>query len=221
MLLVIGGIVAAGFFGASAFKGYVDELKDPAARAVKAAEILGAEQLPEGYTAHFFLHVPWLFDIVVASDTEPVVFEDDEFELESSTVGQHLLVYFAMPMGSMDHDEFERMLRGESNSEGVQTDIDLEIDPGEELARGSFELGRQELSYVAFSGELELDDGDVEGIYSQMLIDCPGDDVNRAAVWFQRGGERISPDDLIETDGTPADEDTLRQFMGQFDVCLP
>ncbi len=219
VLLVIGGLTIAGFFGVSKFKGYIEDMKDPEARSAKAAEILGAEQLPEGYTAHIFLRIPWVVDIVMASDSEPVVIEDDEFELESAAIGEHLLVYFSLRMGNMDHEDFERMLRGERSADGVKTDIDLEIEPGEELGRGSFELGRQELSYVAFTGELQLDDGDVEGIYSQVLIDCPGDKVTRAAVWFQRGGERISQEDLIETDGTPADEETLRRFMDHFDVC--
>lgn len=220
VLLVIGAVVAAGFFGASAFKGYVEDMKDPEARSAKAAEILGAEELPEGYTAHVFLSIPWVVDIVMASDTEPVVIEEEnEFELDSNAIGEHLLVYFSMAMGSMDHDDFERTLRGEPSEDGVTTDIDLEIDVGEELGRGSFELGRQELSYVAFTGELQLDDEDVQGIYSQVLIDCPGDNVTRAVVWFQRGGETIDPQDLIETAGTPADEETLRGFMGHFDVC--
>ncbi len=220
VLLAIGGLVAAGFFGVSAVKGYVETMKDPAARATRAAEILGSGELPEGYTAHIFLHIPWLIDMVVASDSEPVVFEGDDFELESDAIGQHLFVYLLLPRsGSMDHDDFERMLRGESQSEGVNTDIDIDIESDQELSRGSFELGDQKLSYVGHRGELDLDDGDVEGIYSQVLIDCAGDDLTRAAVWFQRGGERIAPDDLTETDGTPADEETLRRFMDHFKVC--
>ncbi len=57
----------------------------------------------------------------------------------------------------MDHDELEGMLRGESPSEGVETDIDLEIESEPELSRGSFTLGRQELSYVGHLGEMDLD----------------------------------------------------------------
>ncbi len=220
VLMAIGGIVAAGFFGVSAVKGYVEDMKDPTARTAKAAAILGTEQLPEGYTAHLFLHIPWLFDMVVASDSEPVVIEDDDFELESDAIGEHLFVYLSLPQSAdMDHDGFERMLRGESHSDGVNTDIDLEIESDQELSRGSFVLGDQELSYVGHRGELDLDDGDVEGIYSQVLIDCPGDDVTRAAIWFQRGGERVAESDGFEIAGTPADEDTLRRFMGHFDVC--
>ncbi len=220
VLMAVGAMVAAGYFGVSAFKGYVDDMKDPLARTTRASEILGAERFPEGYTAHLFLRIPWLVDMVVASDSEPVAIgEDDDFELESNTVGQHLFVYLAIRGSDMDHDELERMLRGESSSEGVQTDLDLELESEQELSRGSFELGNQELSYVGHYGELDLDDGDIDGIFSQVLIECPGDDLTRAAVWFERGGERVAETDGFEIIGTPADEDTLRRFMDHFDVC--
>ncbi len=215
--LGIAAVVAAGYFGASAVKGYVEDMKDPEARAAKAGEILGAERLPEGYTAHLFLHIPWLFDMAVLSDSEPVVIEDDEFEFESDAIGQHLFLYFALRKSRMDHDDLEQMLRGESTSDGVKTDIDLEIESDEELSRGSFELGAQRLSYVGHRGELDLDDGDVDGIYSQVLIECPDADLTRAAVWFQRAGEAAGQGTGVA--GTPADEDALRRFMDHFNLC--
>ena len=217
--LVIGAVLVAGYFGASAFKGYVEDMKDPAARSAKAGEILGSEQLPEGYTAHLFLHVPWLIDMVILSDSEPLAVEGDDFELESGAVGDHLFVYFALPRADLDHQELTDMLQGKAHAEGVKTDIDLELESDRELSRGSFELGRQQLSYVGHLGELDLDDGDVEGVYSQVLIDCQDNESTRAAVWFQRGGERVSDSDRVEISGTPADETALSAFMAHFDVC--
>ncbi len=214
--LGIAAVVAAGYFGTTAVKGYVEDMKDPAARAARAAEILNAGELPAGYSALLFLHIRWLFDMVVLSDSEPLVLEGEDFDLESDAIGQHLFLYFALRKKSgMDHDELERMLRGQSTSEGVQTDIDIEFESDEELSRGSFELGAQQLSYVGHRGEIDLDDGDVDGVYSQVLIDCPDDDMTRAAVWFQRQDEP-GPETPA---GTPADEDELRRFMGHFDLC--
>ncbi len=215
--LGIAAVVAAGYFGASAFKGYVEDMKDPETRANRAGDILGTERLPEGYTAHLFLHIRWLFDMVVLSDSEPVKIEGEDFELESEAVGQHLFLYLKVRDSGTNHDELEQMLRGESTSEGVKTDLDLELESDEELGRGSFELGAQRLSYVAHRGELDLDDGDVDGIYSQLLIECPGDDLTRAAVWFQRGEEDDSAP--VAAGGTPADEEELRRFMSHFDLC--
>ncbi len=215
--LMIGGVVAAGFLGFSSFKGYVEDMKDPTARTAKAGEILGAARLPEGYTAHLFLRVPWLLDVVVLSDGEPMVVEDEDFELESDAIGPHTFVYFFLRKSGMDHGELERMLRGDSHDERVKTDIDLEFESDQELSRGSFELGEQQLSYVSHRGEMELDDGDVEGIYSQIIIDCPGDSLTRVAVWFQRDDE--DAETVTPSAGTPADEETLRRFMDHFDVC--
>ena len=71
VVLAIGGFVAAGYLGVSAVKDYVEDMKDPTVRAAKAAELLGAKQLPEGYPAHLYLSVPWIIDMVLASDSEP------------------------------------------------------------------------------------------------------------------------------------------------------
>ena len=54
VMLVIGAIVAAGFFGFSAVKGYVEDMKDPSARGAKAAKILGSRAASRGlYGASF------------------------------------------------------------------------------------------------------------------------------------------------------------------------
>ena len=215
--LAVGGMVAAGFFGASAFKGYVEDMKDPIARSAKASEILGAEQLPEGYVAQLYFQIPWLLDVVVLSDGEPMEVVDDEFELETETLGEHTFVYFFLRQRGIDHDELERMLRGDSHGEGNRVNMDFEFDSDRELARGSFEVGDQKLSYVSHRGELELDDGDIEGVYSQVLIECPNDDLTRVAVWFQRDDDGEASG--AAEDDSPTDEAALRRFMVHFDVC--
>ena len=63
--LAVGALIGAGYVGTSAVKDYVESMKDPAARAAKASEILGAGQLPEGYAAQFYLRIPWVLDMVV------------------------------------------------------------------------------------------------------------------------------------------------------------
>ena len=216
--LAIGAAVVAGYLGVSAFKGYIEDMKDPAARGVKAGEILGASRLPEGYTAQLFLRVPWLVDMVVLSDGEPMVVQGEGFDLESEAVGEHLFVYFKLRKKRMDEEEVERMLRGDSTSDGVKVDIDIQVESDEELARGSFALEPQRLAWVAHRGELDIDHDALEGIYSQVIIDCPGDDLTRVAIWFQRDDEdREGTADLA---GSPADEAALRGLMGHFNVCV-
>ncbi len=223
--ILIGAVVVAGYFGVSEFKDYLSDLKDPASRSAKAAEILGASRLPEGYVGQLFVRIPWFFDMVVLTDGEPMaIAEEDDVDLDAAAIGEHLFLYVELRSKRMDDEEIDRMLRGERTSDGVQADVGIELDPDEELARGAFELEPQSLRWVAHRGEIELDD-DLPGIYSRMIIDCPADDRTRVAVWFQRQPEEPgeatadlagSPAGLA---GTPADEAALRRLMGHFNVC--
>ncbi len=224
--LVIGGMVAAGYYGVSSFQGYIEDMKDPASRAARAAEILGAEQLPEGYTAQFYFRIPWFLDMVMLSDGEPMVIEGEEdVELESDSVGEHMFMYFKVRTERMDDEDIERMLRGESTSEGVRTDLGFEFDPEEELGRGELEIGKQHLAWVAHRGEIDFEDGDMEGVFSQLIVDCPGKEMTRVAVWFRRDPEDpdVEEDPGVEMApdlaGGPADPQALESFMSHFDLC--
>ena len=216
--LVIGGVVAAGYFGVTSFKGYLEDMEDPARRTARASEILGSANLPEGYSAQLFFRIPWFLDLVVLSDGQPMVVEDDGIDLEADAIGEHLFTYFKYHKGKMDEDDIERMLRGDRSAEGVKTDLGFELESEEEISRGSFEIEEQRLAYVAHRGELDFDDGGMPGIYSQMIIDCPGDEVTRVAVWFRRDPE--DAEEPSELTGSPADEQALRSFMGHFNVCI-
>ena len=215
--LAIGAVVVAGYFGVSAFQGYVEDMKDPAARSAKAGEILGSSRLPEGYTAQLFLRVPWVFDMVILSDGEPATLENEDLDLDDESFGEHAFFYLNLRQGKMDEEEVERMLRGDPIKEGVRVDVGLEADSHEELSRGSFEIAPQRLSYVAHRGEIEFENRPLEGIYSRVLIDCPGDELSRLAIWFQRQGEDA---EKLPVPGSPADEAALRQFLAHFNVCV-
>ena len=216
--LVIAAVVAAGYFGVSAFKGYLSDLKDPASRTARAAEILGASRLPEGYVGQLFVRIPWVFDMVILTDGEPMtIVEEGDADLDAAAVGEHLFLYVKLRSKRMDDEEIDRMLRGERTSDGVRADVGIELDPDEELSRGAFELPPQSLRWVAHRGEIELDD-DLPGIFSRVIIDCPSDELTRVAVWFRRDPEEpaAAPSDLA---GSPADEAALAELMGHFNVC--
>lgn len=216
--LVIGAVVAAGYFGVSAFKGYLSDLKDPASRSLKAAEILGTSRLPEGYVGQLFLRIPWVFDMVILTDGEPMeIAEEDDVDLDAATIGEHLFLYVKLRSKRMDEEEIDQMLRGERTSDGVRADVGIELDPEEELGRGAFDLEAQSLRWVAHRGEIELDD-DLPGIFSRVIIDCPADELTRVAVWFQRQAEDAG--DTPDLVGTPADESALKELMGHFNVCV-
>ncbi|MEM7583151.1 MAG: hypothetical protein AAF560_07210 [Acidobacteriota bacterium] len=219
VLLMIGSVVGAGFFGVSAVKDYVEDMKDPESRAAKARELLGASQLPEGYFAQFYVRIPWVFDLVVLSDGEPAVMKDDSMELQDENFGERAFIFFTIRQGKMDENDVDDMLQGRRTNDGVEVDVGLEVAADEELASGAFDVGPQRLKYKSHRGEVSLDGKPVPGIYSRILFDCEGDTLTRAAVWFQRAPEAESAEALA-IPGSPADEAALRQFLGHFNVCV-
>lgn len=225
--LAIGGMIAAGYLGVSGFESYLTDLKDPAARTARAAEILGASRLPEGYVGQLFVSIPWFFDLVILSDGEPMVIADEaDADLDAATVGDNLFLYFKIRSDEADDEDIDRMLRGERTSDGVQADIGIELDPDEELGRGAFELEPQSLRWVAHRGEIELAHEDLQGIYSRVIIDCPRDARTRVAVWFRRDAEEAAAaaaglaGSAAGLAGTPDDEVALKELMGHFNLCV-
>lgn len=219
VLVAIGAFVAAGYFGVSAVKDYVEDLKDPAARAVKAAELLGTPQLPEGYAAQIYLRIPWVLDLVILSDGAPTVPEDDDFDFDPEHITRYAFVYFALRQGTMDEEEIDDMLRGRRAQGNVKVDVGVEVESEEEVARGEFEIESQRLRYVAHRGEVSFGGDAVPGTYSRLLIECPGDQLTRVALWFERQPQVIGGIDTPAAPGSPADEEALREFMGHFDLC--
>ena len=218
--LVIASIVGAGIFGTSLFKDYIEDMKDPASRAAKATEILGASQLPDGYTTHLYFKLPWVFDIVILSDGKPAEISEDGFELKAENFGEHLFIFFVLRQGRMSEDEIDDMLAGRNQGDdGVNVDVGVEVDSTEVLGKGDFDIASQRISYVAHRGRVSLDRERIPGIYSRILIDCPSDSLTRAAVFFARDPETSEGSRTLEIPGSPADEAALREFMEHFNVC--
>jgi hypothetical protein len=245
MGLVVLAVVGAGFWGFTTFKGYVDDIKDPAARAAEVEKILGADELPEGYYAHFFFRVPWIMEMAILSDRPVREMTEEELEgydpLDSEEVGDHLFMYFSVR--GDEKQEFESIFEdGGGKPGGMEFDLGSSFEPREKLGEGSFEIGPQKIRYVTHRGEMVTEDHRrLDGIFANMLIDCPpgGGDRTRFALWFAREPkpaaataeaeptpveespvETAPPEaSTLELAGTPADEAALRDFMGHFSVC--
>ena len=215
--LVVGAFLVAGYFGVSAFKGYIEDMKDPASRNARAGEMLGISEFPEGYTAQLFVRVPWVFDMVILSDGDPAAVTDDNLDLDADSFGEHVFFFLTLRKGKMGEEEVEKMLRGDPIAEGVRVDFGLRADSAEELARGSFETPPQRLSYVSHRGEVEFENRPLSGIYTRVLVDCAEDELSRLGIWFQRRGE---DDEALPVAGSPADENALRSFLGHFNLCV-
>ena len=217
-------VAGAAFFGVSMFQGFVEDIKNPAVQAEKARELLGTERLPEGYRARMVLRVPWVFDAAILSDgPEPAATEDlEDFQpLGGEHLGAHAFIYLAVRRGAVDGD-LDSVFDGRRRSGGSHVDLGSDFESREELSRGRFELDPGEVEYAAHRGELTTEDGHrVDGVYSQMEIDCPGDSKRRFAVWFERAPEDAGGDGAaLDIAGTPADEEALRDFMSHFELCM-
>lgn len=210
-------VVGAGMFGASLFKGYVEDLEDPARRNGRILTMLGAESLPEGYHGQMFFSIPWVLDMAILSDGEPADLKEDQ-NLDLGELGEHAFLYLAIrDMGDARSDT-EALWRGED----VDTQVDLDFRSRRELGRGEFEVPPQSIRWVAHAGEFKGDHGrEVEGIYTVLLIDCPERDelVRRAYFWSRRDLETIVEGDQPDLTGSPADPEHLHGFLGHFDFC--
>ncbi|MCB1033961.1 MAG: hypothetical protein KDD47_09030 [Acidobacteria bacterium] len=191
------------------------ELKDPEARADEVREILGVEQLPEGYNAVLGVKVPWIMEFAILSDRE-VSLDDDDDDL-----GDRAFIYFQFLRGKNDEPELRDFFEGRSDDARVlkKHGIDIDVDVEEILGRGVVAVRGGEALYVATRGGLEGKKHDGEGISSIALVQCPGDHRLRVAIWHTPEPETGPTPEAAPLTGTPADAATLERFLGQFSFC--
>lgn len=246
-VLAVVAAVGAGWLGFSRLKGYVEELEDPVLRAERVRELLGAEELPPGYHAMFFLRVP-LVAVIVALSDDPRAAESydrvDELEDEPGLPGQHFFFYvrYRFDFDRSDGAGFDTIERVEGGSEIQLDNVEgMELISDRQLGEGTLEIGRQTIRYQAHLGATLDDDGQREdGVFSLLEIDCPKSRQQRFAVWFEHrerepviaapeadGGPIVEAaadapgDGEPEIAGSPADPEALADFMGHFDLCAP
>lgn len=73
LLLVAAIIGGALFWGAQAMKQFAESMDDPALRRAKALEVLGADELPPGYSAEVGIEIPLVMRFALISDAPPAV----------------------------------------------------------------------------------------------------------------------------------------------------
>jgi hypothetical protein len=209
--LLIFGTVAAGFLGVASFQGYLEDMSDPIARNERALEILGAEAMPEGYTAQLYFTLPRLVSIVFLTDGEPIQgILDDDTELTDAQMGEHLFAYISVWDKEKKLDPFH-----ETSSGQVRVDAGVRVRSLEELGEGTFDFRDSAVRYQSHRGELITDQGKVfEGLYSTLQVDCGDFDRHaRFALWFY---QTTATDDPT---GTPVEAGAIESFLEPFDFC--
>jgi hypothetical protein len=228
-ILALLGIGGCFFFGWRFAQDMQETMSDPVAREAKVRELLGYDDLPEGYLPGFAFSVPFIMDMAAVGDRD--LGSGDRMNVETDDVFEERgFLYFRMRrFGSLDDVE------GES---------DYDFDAEEELSRGEIEAAGARVEYTAQRGTSYAGDQPIPSIAAEMRFDC-GDRYHRFGVWFVRigadeeGVEAEAAEAQVEADaevvaeaeveateepepdytGTPADEDALRAFLDHFDVC--
>jgi hypothetical protein len=188
--------------GLSAARNFEAGFSDPDVRDSAVRELLGTETLPEGLHPLGAVTVPFFAEVAVLSSRpqsgEPVVEEGDQ-----------LFLYF----------QASRWMTEMIGDEGMMETSGVDVDREELIAEGEIRLPHYRFDWSSYRGELEIDQGTVEGIVASMRIECfTGPARFRIALWLTPEPPSVEGQEPDFT-GTPADPDALRTLMAQLDPC--
>lgn len=218
-LLVAGGVI---FVGKHVFDGMRAGIEDPEVRAARVKEVLGCEELPEGYYPGISISIPFAMEMASMGDkelpnTEGMDREEMEGEIARAFFGRNGFLYFKIRSGGSDRSR-EEMTR--------EMNIDMDVSVRRELANGTVEAGGGEVTYVAHLGHVGRQGDQLLAIINEMVITCLESPYARKALWFEGVSEeldgRLSPTEpIVEEDlvGSPADPEAVKAFLDHFDLC--
>jgi hypothetical protein len=247
-VLTVIAVVGLGMAGYRWTRGLVESLEDPDARDAKVREILGAEKLPEGYYAAMGMEVPWVTEIAIISD-RPVHFERQDphsldIDLKDESFGDEVFMYLGTRAFSNKEKDIERFFAGRQmqsmqNNTGGSRVRDTEL-----LREGEIEVRGTPVRYRIDRGRIDLESGETEGRGVRLRFRCADSGWVHLGIWsgpaapFYRGLHETTPGRPPEAGleavapeareatrepgpvtGVPADEASLREFLGHFDIC--
>lgn len=221
--LIAGILLAAGLAAFAVFayrwgRGVEEAMKDPETRRQRVLEILGGEDLPEGYHAMVGVRVPLLLDTAILTDEAPPGGDAPPH------LGRSGLIYVAFRGFGRDRRDLEAFFAGESDDPEVLGRHNIDVDVHERLATGRLERPTGSIPWTAHRGELSSAraGGRHEGLVTLFLVHCPDDAYNRVGILFapeppdEDRSETGTPETLR---GTIADPGTVRDFLGHFRFC--
>lgn len=212
VLLVLGGAVF-GFIVYRWGKGLEAELKDPGTRRQKVLEILGGDELPEGYYAMVGVSIPMLLETALLTDREAEAGE------EIADLGERGLIYFAMRNFGRDREDLDDFFSGRSDDPAVLEKHQINVNLGERMANGRLDRASGPILWVTHRGDLVSGQvrGRHEGLITLLQIQCPDDTYNRLGMWF--GPESESDDGSEPIAGSVGDPERVEAFVGHFRFC--
>jgi hypothetical protein len=215
LLLGIGGTVAAVMFGVSKFKELKEDMANPVARTEKAKKLLGAQTLPDGYTAIMVLSVPLVIDMAVLGTSDP------EAPAGQPPAEGRAFMYFHLKTATLnDVEELTAYMEGRSDDPSILARSHIRINTRELIGRGAIQLQGRRLLYLSQRGELETQQKkQASGLNSVVLFECPNQPTVRMGMWMSPDPSPEAPLEQLELKGGPGDPEAVKAFMAHFNPC--
>lgn len=215
VIILLGGILLVGlsFLGVKKFKELEADIKNPGP---KALELLGTAELPAGYNAQLALPIPFVMDLVIISNGEPMTEDRTDGDQDMGTEG---LFYFKLAWGGEKDQELQDYFDGKTDDPRALREANIDIDTQEIIKRGVLDLNGQTLNYVVQRGNVQTSGNTQEGLNALFLIHCDGDEKMRFGIRYGEDPNPDMPASDLDLTQTIADEDNLREFLGHFTFC--
>lgn len=243
LVLAVAAVIGLGMAGYEWTRGFVESLENPEAREAKVLEILGAEELPEGYYAAMPMSIPWVMEVVILSERQLEFHRENpdslDIDLEDDDFGDRVFMYIGARNFSSSEKDVEDFFAGRQvQSMQINTGGSRVRNP-ELLREGKLEVRGTPVRYRIDRGALDAGDGDRVGLIIRLHFQCEDSGWMRLGLWSgpaaDQPGDRLPaeatgtmPDaaPTAEVEGTggdspglPADETSIRSFLEHFDVC--
>jgi len=209
--LVLAVLIGISWYAYEKGKDFESSLRDPAARDARSREILGYEKLPAGYHPMGGFSIPFVMEMAMLSDRNPPPGEgvkgaEDAFR-------SHGFVFMRTRGGGKERRELNEFFSGARKTTDFFKETDLSFDVEERLGQGNFPLDPAKVRYVTERVSMGLGGEPHDEVLARLLIQCPGDERLRVALWFEPFPAEG------ELAGTPGDPEAIKAFLGHFDLC--
>jgi hypothetical protein len=209
--LLIIGVVGVGYFGYRYARQMAEDIKDPVAREAKVKAVLGARDIPSGYFPVLGLSIPFVMETAILSDREGIEGDGPSFD-------QRGFIYVNM-LGGSQQQELRDFFEGKSTESSILRQQSVSVRAGDIIRRGEIKDTERRVLYVAQRGTVEMRKAEVKGVTTLLLVECPGDTRARLGIWFGPDPDPSAPVKSADFKGSPADEDEIRTFLGNFNFC--
>jgi hypothetical protein len=215
LLLVGAAVVAIGGFTFKTIKDIEEGVKNPEKRRENTQRILGYEELPDGYHPLIGLKLPLVLELGVLIDQPP----NPEGEVDELV--RRAFFYTRLANWVTRDNDLRDAFEGEGDPaallDKIETDIQVRV--AERIGEGELTIGDQPVRYATQRGDMFLEGQDITGVFALVVVKCGKGQRPGLGGWM---APDPFPDEDIETadfSGTPADPDTLAEFLSAFRLC--